>query len=343
MDEFERLVRQHLALQAQVAKDPRAIKLAEVETLLADTRSAGREVAEVDRREHLRAILRYWGAFVYEQTGEYPATQLAPFAMAEPDGAAALPSAPLPPYEEQSVPKGSIPAGSTHTAAQPTPQPRPSWFSNPLTWLLLLALAAVALIVLVVLFLIPVTSTESPAPATTETNTGIPPEIQGPEGDDGVIPVTRPPTATEGGADFILTVRPQATLQELANTLQTNVETLQALNPSLSSPPWNGIILALVGEPEEDSQLVITSRNAAVYDQPGWRAQIIATAENGAIVPVIGRTADYNWYWVNTSTGTGWLAAADVGLIYPTVPDSLPVVARIQLVPGDVEGNDNDS
>lgn len=342
MNEFDQLVKQHLALQAQVAKDPRAIKLAEVETLLADTRAAGREVAGVEQREHLRAILRYWGAFVYEQTGEYPATHLAPFAQVEPDGAAVMPpAAPFP--GTAGTAKESLPSGETYTTTAPA-RSQSGCLANPLPWLLLLALAAVALVVLVALFFIPLSSSENPAPATTEIGTGIPPDIQGPEGENGAIPVTRPPAATNGGADFILSVRPEATLQELASTLQTNVETLQALNPSLSSPPWNGMILALIGQPEEDSQLVVTSRSAAVYDQPGWRAQVIATIENGAIVPVIGRTADYNWYWVNTTTGTGWLAAADVGLIYPTVPDNLPIVARIQLVPDDAaEGNDNDS
>ncbi len=335
MNEFERLVSQHLALQAQVAKDPRDIKLAEVESLLADSRAAGREVAGVEQREHLRAILRYWGAFVYEQTGEYPATQLTPFAGGEVDGAAALPSVPLPPSGTQSTSKESL-------AAPPAPRSQPGWLSNPLVWLLLLALAAVALIILVVSFFIPISSSQSPP--TAEISTGIPPDIQGPEGENGAIPVTRPPTATDGGADFILSVRPQATLQELANTLQTNVETLQALNPALSSPPWSGMILALIGQPAEDAQLVVTGRNVAVYDRPSWRAQIIATAENGVIVPVIGRTADYNWYWISTGEGTGWLAESDVGLIYPTVPDSLPVVARIQLVPDDdIEENDNDS
>jgi hypothetical protein len=210
-----------------------------------------------------------------------------------------------------------------------------------LAWLAALALLAITLIALVFLTLTPLFRSIVPGPATEET-TGIPPEILEPPASGGgivVIDVTRPPETEGSEVDFIVTVRPEATLPDLAADLGTSVETLQALNPLMSGLPLNSTMLVLVGQPETDAQLVVTSSQASVQDQPAQQAQVLEVLSEGTFAAVLGRTTDYRWFWIDTGQNRGWLAGQDVGLIYPTVPDGLPVIARVQIVAANESDN----
>jgi hypothetical protein len=338
VNEFDQLLRQHQELQGRVTRDPAGINLAEVEELLVATRAAGKHVAAVERRDHLRAILRNWGAFVYERTGEYPATQLEPYggqsvgsAEREVVSATIFPPSPPSTEEREQISLEAMPAAGQRE--------RSSYLTNPLVWI---ALAIVA-IVLVMLAMLTVLRNETPA-TTVEPTTGIPPDVAGPIIEDGetVIDVTRMPEDDPSGVDFVLTIRPEATIQDLAAALQTNVETLQALNPTLSSLPLNDTLFSIIGQPVKDAQLVVTSPNATLFNRPNRQAGSITNLQSGSFAPVLGRTTDYDWYWVNTRQGLGWLTDQDTGLIYPTVPDSLPIIARILVVPDTVAENDND-
>jgi LysM repeat protein len=79
MSEYQELIAEHHALQKLLADQPQALEMERVLGLIAQVRDTGVYIGNPWRREQLRAILRYWGAFVYERTGEFPPTQLAPY------------------------------------------------------------------------------------------------------------------------------------------------------------------------------------------------------------------------------------------------------------------------
>ena len=84
MREYQELITEHQELQKQLADKPDAVDIERVLQLVGQVRDAGEHVRDPRRREQLRAILKHWGVFVHERTGELPATQLAPL---KPDGA----------------------------------------------------------------------------------------------------------------------------------------------------------------------------------------------------------------------------------------------------------------
>ena len=79
MSEYEQLIAEHQELQKQLDEQPATVEAERVIGLIARVRSAGTDIESPSERQQLRAILRLWGAFVYEHTGQYPATQLLPF------------------------------------------------------------------------------------------------------------------------------------------------------------------------------------------------------------------------------------------------------------------------
>jgi len=79
MSEYQELIAKHQALQKLLADQPQALEMERVLDLVAQVRDTGVYIGNPWRREQLRAILRHWGAFVYERTGEFPPTQLAPY------------------------------------------------------------------------------------------------------------------------------------------------------------------------------------------------------------------------------------------------------------------------
>lgn len=79
MSDFQTLLAEHQALQKLLAEQPGAVELERVRKLITEAREAGAIVGEPPQREQLRAILRVWGTYLYEHTGEYPSTVLRPF------------------------------------------------------------------------------------------------------------------------------------------------------------------------------------------------------------------------------------------------------------------------
>ncbi len=76
---YAQIIAQHQALQKTEA-DPVTPELVEqVKAFIADVTAAGADVADPRQREQLRSTLRYWSAWVYDQTKEFPPSQLAPF------------------------------------------------------------------------------------------------------------------------------------------------------------------------------------------------------------------------------------------------------------------------
>ena len=79
MIEYQDLIARHQALQKQLADQPDAVDVERVRRLVAQVQDAGEYIGNPQQREQLRAILRHWGAFVYDRTEDLLATQLAPY------------------------------------------------------------------------------------------------------------------------------------------------------------------------------------------------------------------------------------------------------------------------
>jgi hypothetical protein len=75
---YDQITAQHLALQQALTDDPDSVQLKAVQDFIRQARQAGADIADVEQRDQLRKVLRQWGAFVHERTGEYPMVQLAP-------------------------------------------------------------------------------------------------------------------------------------------------------------------------------------------------------------------------------------------------------------------------
>ena len=92
------LVERHQAMQAELASQPEALATETILQFLEEARAAGAMIGDVRQREQLRAILRHWGGIIFDRQGDYPATQLAPFA-----GSSSQPSLPIPPPPSDDV------------------------------------------------------------------------------------------------------------------------------------------------------------------------------------------------------------------------------------------------
>lgn len=145
MTTYENLVARHERLYQQFAEDPDTIELSLAHQMIAEARLAGLQVAEIPQRQQLRSILRHWGNFIHDRTGEYPNTHLLPYnpgSTAENEGeASATPATSGPP--ETTAPAAIVPVSGRTTTA--TADERPAWF-----WPVL-AVVIVAAIVLALL------------------------------------------------------------------------------------------------------------------------------------------------------------------------------------------------
>jgi hypothetical protein len=99
MRKYDELMTEHQALQKQLADGRDSLELGRVERYISQLREAGVNISNLQHRDQLRTILTYWGAFVYEESGRFPLTQLAPY---EPD---AIPG----PDEPHIAPQEKIP------------------------------------------------------------------------------------------------------------------------------------------------------------------------------------------------------------------------------------------
>ena len=83
-------------------------------------------------------------------------------------------------------------------------------------------------------------------------------------------------------------------------------------------------------------ELVIKIPAVNLRSGPGIEYTIIAYPEKGAFATILGQTVDPTWYLVEMqdSRGTrGWLSAAVVRLLYPTRPETIPLVATVPPTP----------
>ncbi len=76
---FESLRQRHTEFMEEMAAvEDRSTLAPEVEAFILETRKAGTHIARSEERDILKGILNFWAGFVFEQTGEYPDTDLYP-------------------------------------------------------------------------------------------------------------------------------------------------------------------------------------------------------------------------------------------------------------------------
>jgi LysM repeat protein len=79
MDRFQQLITEHQAMQNQFTDNADAIGVERVTQYMKNACLAGEIIEDIGQREQIRAILRYWGAYIFERTGDYPLLQLYPY------------------------------------------------------------------------------------------------------------------------------------------------------------------------------------------------------------------------------------------------------------------------
>jgi uncharacterized protein YgiM (DUF1202 family) len=83
-------------------------------------------------------------------------------------------------------------------------------------------------------------------------------------------------------------------------------------------------------------ELVIKISAVNLHSGPGIEYPILAQPARGTFATILGQTFDPTWYNVELqdSRGTrGWLSAAEVRLLYPTRPETIPLVATVPPTP----------
>lgn len=78
MPDYNELITHHQILKKQL-NDQQTLEIEPVLEFVKQARDAGSYIKNPQQREDLRIILRDWGAFVFEHTGDFPATQLMPY------------------------------------------------------------------------------------------------------------------------------------------------------------------------------------------------------------------------------------------------------------------------
>lgn len=105
----------------------------------------------------------------------------------------------------------------------------------------------------------------------------------------------------------------------LQDRLQAGQQIFIPLNPGFITP-----------------ELVIKISVANLHSGPGIEYPIIAQPARGTFATILGQTFDPAWYNVelqDSRVTRGWLSAAEVRLLYPTRPESIPQVATVPPTP----------
>jgi LysM repeat protein len=310
------LMERHQAMQAQLASQPDALETETILQFIEEARAAGARIADVRQREQLRAILRHWGGIIYDQTGEYPAIQLAPF-----DGQSISEL----PHEDKPV--QSIPG-----------------------WGRLIAIGAgVGLILFILIALAAVFGLRLGGGAAAETdptvavNQGVTEPASGEDTPSTATPIPGatflPPTETATPQTAVPhTVQAGETLETIAGEYGVLVTQLANINDlalqdrlqvgqQIFVPLNPGFIIP---------ELVIKISAVNLHSGPGIEYPILAQPARGTFATILGQTFDPTWYNVDLqdSRGTrGWLSAAEVRLLYPTRPETIPLVATVPPTP----------
>lgn len=81
LDKFKEIRRQHGQLLRSVPQSAEVSKetVEQVQEIISEIISAGREVGDQDERDYLQNLLSFWGNWMYSHTRSYPSSQLEPY------------------------------------------------------------------------------------------------------------------------------------------------------------------------------------------------------------------------------------------------------------------------
>lgn len=350
----DQLTVQHQTLRNKAAEQPDAVDMNEIMALMDQVQAASAHVENRQQREQLQAILFHWNGYVHSKTGSYPGVQLAAFSplpTAEPgpertarvttsQPAIALPRAP---WLVWAVALTLVVGGiiiilwplfgrdEKAAAASPTRQAEEVFtavaatqttvaLESTATRAAIEATAAAA-----ALLFVPATENSQ---ATLE-GTAVPsgPVTYVVQSGDTLFGIARRSGLT---ADEIMTYN------GLASESLAVGQTLNLPHPSLApeaatavpaanSPAIPAVTLA---PGQQLIEMVILNPNASFFSGPGREFSIIMPLARGTFAYAVGRSQAGDWYLVQLEDGVtrGWLPATDVGLLYPAVPESIPVI-----------------
>lgn len=348
----DQLVVQHQTLRNKAAENPEAIDMNEVMALMDQVQAASAHIENRQQREQLEAILYHWNGYVHKRTGAFPGVRLADYT-------------PLPAAEEApntgrittTRPDIALPRvhwlvwvaalilfiGGAAIVLWPLfadgQQPPAAASTLPSNFMVETAVAA--------------------------TQTGMAPAATRPGSEEtaaaqailfATAAHTTPDTAVNATpanpspADpVIYTVQPGDTLFALARRYGISVNEIMVMNGLASEsltagqtlilppPPATAVPSANTPPPPQNlppnphqqvAELVIRAASAGLRSGPGTQFSEIMPLSRGTFAFVVGRSRDSGWYLVQLEDGVtrGWLVTPDVGLLYPAVPEAIPIV-----------------
>lgn len=341
----DQLVVQHQTLRNKASEAPDEVNMNEVLALMDQVQAASAHVENSKQREQLQAILFHWNGYVHTKTGAYPGTKLADYSPA--------------PTEENTgrvtTTKPDIALPKVHWGiwliaillflggALIIIIPRASSGSDEVDQDLLLETTRM------VETAVAATQTSQAAEITATAML----EIQATTAAEALqvtAPVSEQPTQEPNlSGPYVYTVQAGDTLFGIARNFNTTVNDIMVMNglatQSLSvgqtlvlpNPPLtpeanaSPTVTAVAPAPSNNEQIieiVIRANTTPLYSGPGADFSEIMTLDRGTFIYAVGRDPAAAWFLVQLEDGVtrGWVTLADVGLLYPTVPESIPVI-----------------
>lgn len=75
---YKQVVERHLNLKSAVDVSLTPVPIEQIQNFMRQVSSSGQNVFEPEKRDSLRAILRFWAAYIFNEIGNYPDTSLVP-------------------------------------------------------------------------------------------------------------------------------------------------------------------------------------------------------------------------------------------------------------------------
>lgn len=348
----DQLVVQHQTLRNKATEHPEAVDMNELLALMDQVRAASAYIENPPQREQLSAILYHWNGYVHEKTGAYPGTQLIPYATP-----VAAPQ-PEPPAQPAPVTPSALAVVLPHLNWL-------LWLlaiilvvggASLVLWPLLsgddpASAAEMPMDLETLATAVAATQTTIAANATATRATIVQTaeaaaRLFSPSATPGSAPP--PPDATLPAGPVTYVVRAGDTLFSLARLFNTTPHDIMIMNNLTSealvvgqtlvlpNPPLTPLDSTAVAPPatpvlgpgEQLVEVVVRPQTADLRSGPSTQFSAIIPLARGDFAYAIGRSQDGAWYLVQLEDGLtrGWLAATDIGLLYPAMPEIIPII-----------------